>query len=498
MGKGKVILVGAGPGDPGLLTLRGAEAIRSAEVVVYDRLVSDEILDMVPPNAERVFVGKRSGEHSVPQEQINELLLRYALDGKLVVRLKGGDPFLFGRGGEELELPQQNGVEFEVVPGITSAFAVPAYAGIPVTHRDFCSSVHVVTGHARAGGELSIDYSALVKTGGTLVFLMGVATMGEITGGLVAAGIAGDTPSAIIENGTRPNQRVTLGAVSDIYALAKEREVVSPALLVVGKVCALGKRFDWFGALPLRGKRIAVTRPRGSAGTLTDKLRALGAEVIAYPCIETEHIADNAAATGALNRISSYKWLALTSPEGVRSLAALLRELGADSRKLAPVKLAAVGAATAAELEKLGLTADFVPERYSAAALAEGLAKRIGRDERALIFRAEDGTEELRDVLGKSGVAHDDIAVYRTRCVSAKRDVMAAALRDKSLDYVCFTSASTVRGFAESLAGEDFSSVTAACIGSATAAAARGRGFRTLTARNATIDELVNVILEGK
>ncbi|MDR0906534.1 MAG: uroporphyrinogen-III C-methyltransferase [Oscillospiraceae bacterium] len=503
MNSGKVILVGAGPGDAGLLTLRGAEAIGAAEVVVYDRLVSDEILDMLPRGAERIFVGKQSGNHAVPQDEINKILLKNALDGKLIVRLKGGDPFLFGRGGEELELLQQNGIAFEVVPGVTSAFAAPAYAGIPVTHRDFCSSVHVITGHARAGGELSIDFPALVKADGTLVFLMGVATMGEITGGLIAAGMAADMPAAIIENGTRPNQRVTLGTVSGIYALARDRGVKSPALLVVGRVCSLGERFDWFGNLPLKGRRIAVTRPRDRAGTLTNRLRALGAEVIAYPCIETEHIERNVPAETALRDIARYKWLALTSPSGVSSLCELLGGLNADARLLAPVKIAAVGSATSDALAEIGLRADFVPEKYSAAALARGLTERVPPAGRVLIFRAEEGAGDLTEILTDAKILYDDIAVYRTKYISEKSAAMAAALRGNELDLVCFTSASTVRGFAESLAAEgvsekEFSQLTAACIGSATEAAARGRGFKTITAKNASIDELINVILEGK
>ena len=498
---GKVVLVGAGPGGAGLLTLRGAEVLRDADTVVYDRLVSDEILDMIPDGAERVFVGKESGRHAVPQSEINEILLRCALDGKLTVRLKGGDSFLFGRGGEELELLAQNGVPFEVVPGITSSFAVPAYAGIPVTHRDFCSSVHVVTGHARENGELSIDFAALVRTEGTLVFLMSIASMSKLTDGLIAAGMVGDMPAAVIENGARPTQRVTLGTVSDIAALSKERRVKSPALLVVGKVCALHEKFDWFGALPLLGKRVVVTRPRDRAGTLTSRLRTLGADVLGYPCIVTRHIEDNAAAEAALQSLENYAWLAVTSPQGVASLARLLENLALDSRCFAPVKIAAIGSETTAELSKLGLRADYVPTSYNAVAFANGLTERAQSGERVLILRAAEGVPELAEILSGHGAVVDDLAVYRTEYTSDKSAEVAAAISDGDFDFLCFTSASTVRGFTQSLDGTDFTGLRAVCIGAATEKEALKYGFSTVTPPNATLDGMIEILIhesEGK
>ena len=284
---GKVTLVGAGPGDPGLLTVKGREALLAAQVVVYDRLVSPAILALMPEEAEQINVGKEASRHPVPQDQINRILLEKALEGKNVVRLKGGDPFLFGRGGEELELLREHGVPFEEVPGITSAIAVPAYGGIPVTHRDFTSSLHIVTGHARAGKALDIDFEALVRTKGTLVFLMGVSSLPDICEGLLKAGMDPDTPAAIVERGTTPAQRRLDATVATLAQTAAEGKVESPAISIVGQVCALARDFDWFDALPLKGKRIVVTRPKERAGTLAHRLRKLGADVFEYPCIRT-------------------------------------------------------------------------------------------------------------------------------------------------------------------------------------------------------------------
>ena len=496
MNRGKVILVGAGPGGAELLTLRGAAAISEADVVVFDRLVSDEILDMIPETTECIFVGKESGNHPVPQRKINEILLKCALDGKITVRLKGGDSFLFGRGGEELELLAQYGIPFEVVPGITSAFAVPAYAGIPVTHRDFCSSVHIITGHSRSDGELSIDFDALVKTRGTLVFLMSIATMDAITSGLLAAGMERDMPAAVVENGARPSQRVTRGTIADICEIVQERNVKSPALLVVGRVCELHERFDWFGALPLKGRRIVVTRPRDRAGTLTARLKALGAEVLGYPCIETRFIEDNVTAEKALKSLNNYAWLAVTSPQGVMSLARLLETLKLDARSLAPVKIAAIGNETAAALKKLGLRADYVPEVYNAIALANGLSERVGSDSRVLILRAVGGTPELCEILRKNGIEYDDIAVYATHYVSEKSAGIAAAIRGGAVDYVCFTSVSTVCGFTGSLKGVDFTGLKAVCIGTATEKEALKYGFNTVTPTNATLDAMIDMMIK--
>ena len=329
---GKVILVGAGPGDPGLLTRKGLEALRSADVVVYDRLVGPGILALMPEGAEQINVGKQAAHHPVPQEQINRILLDKALEGKTVVRLKGGDPFLFGRGGEELELLVEHRVPFEEVPGITSAIAAPAYGGIPVTHRDCCSSLHIITGHQRSGKELDIDFEALVRTRGTLVFLMGVSALGAICAGLLAAGMAPDTPAAVVERGTTPAQRRVSAPLAELPQAAEAAAVQSPAVIVVGRVCALAEDFDWFDALPLKGKTVAVTRPRERSGTLSARLRSLGADVWEYPCIATEPIRPCPGLEEAMERLGDYQWLALTSPAGADGLWSWLEGHGLDAR----------------------------------------------------------------------------------------------------------------------------------------------------------------------
>ena len=331
-----VTLVGAGPGGAELLTCGGGAALRQADAVVYDRLVDESILDLIPKGAERICVGKKMGHHPVPQDEINALLVRLARQGKRTVRLKGGDCYLFGRGGEECEYLKAHGVPFRVLPGVTSALAAPAFAGIPVTHRDFCSSVHIVTAHARAGKPLCIDFEALVRTGGTLVFLMGLTALRQVTDGLTAAGMPPDMPAAVIENGARGTQRKVVSTVGELADAAEKARVHSPALIVVGRVCALSGTLDWWTALPLHGKTLAVTRPEERNAGLVDGLRALGAEVIAAPCIELHERGDMASLTGALEE--KHDWAVFTSPAGVQAAVRALFRAGRDLRALYGMK----------------------------------------------------------------------------------------------------------------------------------------------------------------
>ena len=496
MKKGQVILVGAGPGDPELLTIKGRKAIESAEVVVYDRLVGQAIFDLIPENAERINVGKESSHHTVPQEQINQILLEKALEGKRVVRLKGGDPFLFGRGGEELELLSEHGVPFQEVPGITSAIAVPAYAGIPVTHRDCCSSLHIITGHQRAGKPLSINFEALVQTKGTLVFLMGVSALGEICRGLLEAGMEPDMPAAVIEKGTTPSQRPILATLSTLPETAKAEKVKSPAIIIVGKVCAYSNQFDWFDHLPLKGKTVIVTRPKERAGTLSERLRALGANVVEFPCIETHPLIPCPEMEEAVNNIGRYEWLTFTSPAGVSALMELLERTGRDVRALGAIKLAAIGPGTDRELRKHGLRADLIPEVYDGAHLGQALceAKPAGK---VLILRAQWGTQALTDALDGGTISYDDIRCYETRYTAPNTEEVRELLVPGTI--VTFTSASTVTGFVSAL-GEntDFSAITAACIGKQTEAEAHKYNLHTITAEKATMDALIQRIVEGE
>ncbi len=496
MNIGQVILVGAGPGDPGLLTLKGKQAIESAEVVVYDRLVSPEILDLIPEGAERINVGKASSNHPVPQEQINQILLDKALSGKRVVRLKGGDPLLFGRGGEELQPLTQHKVPFQEVPGITSAIAVPAYGGIPVTHRDFCSSLHIITGHQQAGKPLDIPFAPLVKTGGTLVFLMGVSALNNICEGLLQAGMDPDMPAAVVERGTTPAQRPILATLSTLPQTAREETLQSPSIIIVGKVCSLSPRFDWFDSLPLKGKQILVTRPRERAGTLSSRLRALGADVKEFPCIETVPYTPCPEMDRAVSQIHTYQWLVFTSPAGVSALMHFLEETGRDVRALGPIRLAAIGPGTARELKKHGLKADLIPPVYDGAHLGEALCE-AGPTGRLLILRAQWGSPALTQALDRCQLSYEDIRCYETRYTCPNPEAVRTFLKGER-PVVTFTSASTVRGFVKALGEMEHSHILAACIGAQTAAEAKAHGFSVITAREATIDALIQRIMEGE
>lgn len=493
MEKGMVTLVGAGPGDPGLLTVKGREVLKRAEVVVYDRLVSPAILSMIPEGAERIDVGKEASHHKIPQEEINQILLRKALEGKQVVRLKGGDPFVFGRGGEELELLEQHGVPFAEVPGVTSAIAAAAYAGIPVTHRDFCSSLHIITGHARAGKPLTIDFEALARTGGTLIFLMGVTAMPMIVEGLLNAGMDADMPAAMVEDGTLSRQRRCDATLSTLPQRAAEMAIRSPAIIVVGKVCALAPRFDWFERLPLKGRTVLVTRPKERAGVLSDRLRSLGANVWEHPCIETVPILPCPAMERALEELGRFEWVCFTSPAGVEAMWHCLRALGRDARGLAGVKLAAIGPGTAKALGQVGLAADYVPEVYDAAHLGAALPA----EGRVLILRAEAGSKELTEALERRGIRFEDVAVYRTKYDHPLSPALRAAVNGGAVRYAAFTSASTVKGFVGSVGEDtDFSRLVGLCIGEQTAAEARRHGIEARVAKEATIDALAELARE--
>lgn len=497
MKTGQVILVGAGPGDPGLLTIKGRHAIEQAEVVVYDRLVSQPILDLIPETAERINVGKESSHHLVPQERINEILLEKALEGKRVVRLKGGDPFLFGRGGEELELLAANQVPFEEIPGITSAIAVPAYAGIPVTHRDFCSSLHIVTGHQRAGMPLRIPFDALVKTEGTLVFLMGISALPQICHGLMEAGMDPQMPAAVIEKGTTAAQRPILSTLEHLPEAARQAQVKSPAIILVGKVCALSTQFDWFDRLPLKGRRVIVTRPKDRAGSLSKRLRELGADVTEFPCIETVPIVPCPEMEEAISNAGDYEWLAFTSPAGVKTLMEMLDRTGRDVRALGGIKLAAIGPGTDRELRKHGLRADLIPDVYDGRHLGEALC-RSNVTGKVLILRAQWGTPALTEALEEGKVSYRDIRCYRTRYDCPHAQDVRNMLQEQTDVLVTFTSASTVKGFMGAMDSFDKSHLIAVCIGAQTEAEAKHHGLQTITAKEATMDALIARILEGE
>lgn len=495
---GKVWLVGAGPSDPGLFTLKGRDVLEQAEVVVYDKLVGQGILSFIPKSAKLINVGKIAGNHPVPQDKINEILLEEALAGNRVVRLKGGDPFLFGRGGEELELLCQNDISFEIVPGVTSAISVPAYHGIPVTHRNFCSSIHIITGHTKNADHAEIDYASLVKFEGTLIFLMGVGSMTSICQGLLDAGMDPTMPAAILERGTTAHQRRIVSDITNLPEEAEKAEIQTPSIIVVGRVCSLAEAFHWAEDRPLGQLKIMITRPKDRNSTLTLKLQDYGAEVLEVPTIETDVILENNLLKEALEKIEEYQWVAFTSPFGVNAFFQRLMELKIDIRKLSGLRFAAIGSATKKAIEDKGILVDLVPEIYNGLALGEALSQKMLEEEKvlekrvvALIPRARIGTEEVLKPLEKEGLLFEDLPVYET-IDAPVRDLV---LYDESIDYVAFTSASTVRGFVKMVKDIDYTKVKAVCIGEQTAQEAEKYGMVTFVAEKATIDSMVECFL---
>ncbi len=494
---GKVWLVGAGPSDPGLFTLKGKEILETAQVVAYDALVGASVLSMIPDTAETVYVGKRAGKHTVLQEQISELLAEKAREGKRVVRLKGGDPFVFGRGGEELELLAREGIPFEVVPGVTSAFAVPAYQGIPVTHRDYCSSVHLITGHKRAGMESDIDFEALARTKGTLLFLMGVGALGDICRGLLGAGMNPGTPAALLMQGTTAAQDMIPATLATLEAEVEARGAKTPAIIVVGNVCGLAGQFSWYGKQPLGGARVLLVRPRERMSETAKKLRALGADVLEMPTIRIQKIARNKRLQEALDEVDAYRWLVFTSPAGVRIFFEELAERRKDVRCLYGRKIAVIGSGTERELESHGLFADLMPEQYDGEHLAHALAGVCEADERILIARSSIGNPELTNILRAAGVRQvDDVPVYDTVYEKSPVIDIGAEIGEKRIDYAVFTSASTVRGLAAAAGDAALAGLKAVCIGRQTAVAAKALGMDVEISEKATIDSVIGKVLE--
>jgi uroporphyrinogen III methyltransferase / synthase len=511
-----VYLVGAGPGDPGLLTVAGARALGRAGVVVYDYLANPELLKLAPAAAELVYVGKIGNQHTKSQQEINAILVEKArelfakiknrkskIENALVVRLKGGDPYVFGRGGEEAEYLRAQGVPFVVVPGVTSGIAAPAYAGIPVTHRDFTSTITLITGHekeeagtgggdretgrqgdketrgtgddgsepvpgkgvAEEGGEgLSgrVNYEALAKLEGTLVFYMGIKALPRIVERLMAAGSAPGTPAAVIRWGTRTNQQTVTGTLATIVEEVRKAGIKAPAITLVGKVVGLRPTLNWFEERPLFGQRILVTRTRQQASELSEQLAELGARVLEAPTIEI--VAPGAEELPEIDRhlaqLPAYDWVVFTSANGVRAAWERLREAGFDARHFAASNVAAIGPATAEALEEIGIYPDLIPEKFVAEELAEALKASIGEDgeeirhKRFLLLRADIARPVLREELLKLGAIVEDVAIYRTVKPAGLPEEVGEALAEEAVDWVTFTSASTARNLWELLTAE--------------------------------------------
>ncbi|MFH1984107.1 MAG: uroporphyrinogen-III C-methyltransferase [Pseudomonadota bacterium] len=499
---GTVYLIGAGPGDPGLITVRGLECIRRADVIVYDYLAAPQLLKHARTDAEVIYVGKKGGDHTLPQEGINDLLVEKALAGSSVARLKGGDPFIFGRGGEEAEALVANGIPFEIVPGVTSAIAAPAYAGIPLTHRKFTATLAFVTGHEDpTKSASSIDWEALTRAAGTLVFFMGVKNLPLIVEQLTRHGRAPETPVALVRWGTTSRQKTVSGTLATIAQRVAEAGLKAPAIIVVGEVVSLRDTMRWFDRRPLFGKRIVVTRAREQASHLVERLQALGAECLEIPTIRIAAPEDWAPLDAAIADLEQYQWIVFTSVNGVKYFFQRLFSLGADVRRLHRAKIAVIGPATRDKLMEFGIRADILPESYRAESVVAAFANETVAGSRVLLPRALEARSVLPEALTRMGARVDDVCAYRTLLDSDGGDELLTALENAQIDMVTFTSSSTATNFKallpEGRLAELMAPVTAASIGPITTETAEALGFTVaLTADDYTIPGLCEAILK--
>ncbi len=476
----KVYLIGAGPGDPGLLTVRGKEALAAADVVVYDYLASPALLDWAKPGAETIYVGKKAGAHTLSQEGINRLLVDKAREGKCVARLKGGDPYIFGRGGEEALALLEAGIPFEEVPGVSSTVAGPAYAGIPLTHRGYASSVTLITGHEDADKTASShDWPALARSAATLVFVMGMQHLPEISRKLIEAGRSPDTPTAVIHWATTPRHRSLVATLAEIPEKARQGGFTNPSLIVVGEVVALHDRLNWFEQRPLLGKGVVVTRSREQASGLALGLEALGARVVQFPAIRLRPVRDTSLVDAAVSRLGTYDWIVFTSVNGVACFWERLGAVGLDSRALAGCRIAAIGPATARALADKGLVADCLPSEYKAEGVVAALLEQGVRGSRVLLPRALVARDALPEALRRAGATVDVTPVYETVPDAGERDALHALLEEGSIHCITFGSSSTVDNFFAAVDAERVrkASPRFACIGPITAQTLARHGF---------------------
>ena len=474
---GKVYIVGAGPGDPGLITVKGTRCIGEADVIVYDHLVDEALLTYARPEARRLYVGKRSGKHTLPQARINELLVAEARQGNTVVRLKGGDPFIFGRGGEEAEVLADAGITFEIVPGVTAAIAVPAYAGIPLTHRAHTATVAFVTGHEDPTKEASdIDWAKLAGMG-TLVFFMGVKNLPQLTAELLRHGRAPDAPAALVRWGTTGQQETLTAPLGEIAARAQAMKFQPPAVLVVGTVVQLRERLAWFERKPLFGKGILVTRSAAQAGKLAELLAGEGARPVLFPTIAVAPPTQWQELDEALARLQEYAWLIFTSANGVRFFFQRLAELGMDTDRLRGVRIATIGPATATAVTAMGLQVALMPAEFVSESVVRTFASRDLAGQRVLLARAAEARDVIPAGLATLGAQVDTVAVYRTVGTGRTQEELEATLREGKVEVITFTSPSTLAHYLETSGGTVPAAVKIACIGPVTAAAARRAGL---------------------
>ena len=497
---GKVYLVGAGPGDPGLITVKGLHCLQEADVVVYDRLVDKRLLDLARESAEFVSVGKGRGQREMEQGEINGYLVERALEGKVVSRLKGGDPFVFGRGGEEAQALAYAGVPYEVVPGVSSAIAAPAYAGIPITHRDLASSFTVVTGSEDPLKEGSgVRWDLLARAGGTLVVLMGWRALGTITEALVSGGMEPSTPVALVQWGTEPYQVTVTGSLTDIIERATRAGLSPPVVAVIGPVVDLRRELKWFEDRPLFGKRVLVTRSRRQASTLSRMLAEEGAQPEEVPTIEIAPLEDYSGLDGSIGALRGYGWVVFTSSNGVEAFFGRMAQFGRDTRIFGGVKVGAIGPATTEALERFGITPDLMPSEFVSEAVVSAMSDHEMNGVRVLLPRADIGRDELADGLARLGAHVDSTPAYRTVVPSQSKDRVHGLLQGGGVDVVTFTSSSTVVNLVNLLDGKlsPLDGVKVACIGPVTAGSAQELGLQVdIMAQEYTIPGLVSALKE--
>ena len=487
-----VYLIGAGPGDAGLLTLKAAEILKSAEVLIYDKLADKKILNFAPETCEKIYVGKSAGHHTLKQEEINKLLVEKSAEKKFVVRLKGGDPFVFGRGGEEGIFLRENNVDFEIVPGVTSAISVPAYAGIPVTHRGVATSFAVVTGHEDPTKNFSsIRWEKISTAADTLIFLMGIENLSKITAKLIENGRDKKTPAAVIQNGTKFSQKVLISTLENVAAKVAEEKIKPPAIFVVGEVVNLREKLQWFENKILFGKKILVTRTRQQASKLTKQLEKLGAEVIEFPTIKISPPSDNFESLDAeIKNLSNFDWIIFTSANGVEKFFERLKFFKLDARIFYNAKVAAIGSATAEKLSDFGIVADLVPAEFRAEGLISELKDKV-TDKKILIARAEVAREILPRDLEKCGAKVTVAKVYKTENAAENFSKIA----NEKIDLVTFTSSSTVENFVAAVGADFLQKTKTAAIGSITAETLKNFGVTAdIVAEKFTITGLVDAI----
>lgn len=498
---GKVYLIGAGPGDPGLITVKAVAKIRSADVIVYDYLAGNLIVEEARPKAEVIYVGKQGKIHTLEQAEINKLLVQKAREGMNVARIKGGDPYIFGRGGEEAEELIAAGIPFEVVPGVSSAIAAPAYAGIPVTHRDHASMVTFVTGHEDPSkADSAIDWAVLAASPGTLVFLMGVKNLSNISDSLMNHGKPAETPAALIRWGTTPQQVSIFSTLEQIPFEAEKKGIKAPAVLVIGSVVNLGPKLRWFEQQPLFGKRILVTRSLEQSKKMAEKVAEYGGDPILFPTIRINDLDDYVCLDDSIRRISSFDWILFTSVNGVQRFFKRFLSIHEDVRKLSGPKIGAIGPVTAAEVRKYYLKVDLTAQEFVAEGLLSILSENDIRGKRFLIPRAEKAREILPQGLENLGGVVETVPVYRTSVPSAPEvEIIKRKLQNNEIDSVTFTSSSTVSHFVEMMGSDNIQSlmedVVVASIGPVTSETARDCGLKVdVQATEFTIDGIVNAL----